>query len=100
MAIAGVSWWNLYFHLFPGTMRSTQIIEFLTNLHRHIPGKLRGESSTTHPQPWGTVGNSSNGHKEGTPTALQRIAARAMLSFTYLPNALPCVLGEVEMATL
>jgi hypothetical protein len=39
-AIAGVTWWNLYFRLFPGAIRSTQIIEFLSHLLRHIPGKL------------------------------------------------------------
>jgi transposase len=39
-AIAGVTWWNFYFRLFPGTIRSPQIIEFLSHLLRHIPGKL------------------------------------------------------------
>src|SRR5450432_961351 len=39
-AIAGVTWWNFYFRLFPGAIRSAQIIEFLTHLRRHIPGKL------------------------------------------------------------
>ena len=39
-AIAGVTWWNFYFRLFPGAIRSTQIIEFLSQLLRHIPGKL------------------------------------------------------------
>jgi hypothetical protein len=39
-AIAGVTWWNFYFRLFPGAIRSTQIIEFLSHLLRHIPGKL------------------------------------------------------------
>jgi hypothetical protein len=36
----GVTWWNFYFRLFPGAIRSRQIIEFLTRLLRHIPGKL------------------------------------------------------------
>jgi hypothetical protein len=40
-AIAGVTWWNFYFRLFPGALRSPQIIEFLSHLLRHIPGKLR-----------------------------------------------------------
>jgi transposase len=31
---------NCYFRLFPETIRSLQIIEFLTHLLRHIPGKL------------------------------------------------------------
>ena len=39
-AMAGVTWWNFYFRLFPGTIRSPQIIEFLSHLMRHIPGKL------------------------------------------------------------
>jgi transposase len=39
-AMAGVTWWNFYFRLFPGAIRSPQIIEFLTHLLRHIPGKL------------------------------------------------------------
>jgi len=39
-AIAGVTWWNFYFRLFPGAIRSPQIIEFLSHLRRHIPGKL------------------------------------------------------------
>ena len=38
--MAGVTWWNFYFRLFPGAIRSPQIIEFLTHLLRHIPGKL------------------------------------------------------------
>jgi transposase len=39
-AMAGVTWWNFYFRLFPGAIRSPQIIEFLGHLLRHIPGKL------------------------------------------------------------
>ena len=39
-AIAGVTWWNFYFRLFPGAIRSSQIIEFLAHQQRHIPGKL------------------------------------------------------------
>lgn len=38
--MAGVTWWNFYFRLFPGTIRSPQVIEFLAHLLRHIPGKL------------------------------------------------------------
>ena len=38
--VAGISWWNFYFRLFPGAIRSPQIIEFLAHLLRHIPGKL------------------------------------------------------------
>jgi len=39
-AMAGVTWWNFYFGLFPGTIRSPQIIVFLSHLLGHIPGKL------------------------------------------------------------
>jgi transposase len=38
--IAGITFWNFYFRFFAGAIRSTQIIEFLTHLLRHIPGKL------------------------------------------------------------
>ena len=38
--MAGVTWWNFYFRLFPGAIRSPQIILFLAHLLRHIPGKL------------------------------------------------------------
>jgi len=37
-AMAGVTWWNFYFRLFPGAIRSPQIIVFLAHLLRHIPG--------------------------------------------------------------
>jgi transposase len=39
-AIAGITWWTFYFRLFPGTIRSPQVVEFLTHLMRHIPGDL------------------------------------------------------------
>ena len=39
-AMAGVTWWNFYFRLFPGAIRSPQIIVFLAHLLRHIPGNL------------------------------------------------------------
>jgi transposase len=38
--IAGITFWNFYFRLFAGAIRSAQIIEFLNHLLRHIPGKL------------------------------------------------------------
>jgi len=38
--IAGITWWNFYFQLFRGTVRSPQVVEFLTHLLRHIPGKV------------------------------------------------------------
>jgi hypothetical protein len=39
-ARTGVTWWNFYFRLLPGTIRSPQVIEFLEHLLRHLPGKL------------------------------------------------------------
>lgn len=39
-AIAGITLWNFYFQLFPGSIRSPQVIEFLGHLLRHLPGKL------------------------------------------------------------
>jgi transposase len=39
-AMAGVTWWNFYFRLFPGTVRSPQVVEFLEHLLRHLPGRL------------------------------------------------------------
>jgi transposase len=49
-AMAGVTWWNFYFRLFKGTIRSRQVIEFLTHLLRHVPGKVLviWDGSTTH----------------------------------------------------
>lgn len=39
-AIAGVTIWNFYFRLFPGTIKAPQVVEFLTHLLRHIRGKI------------------------------------------------------------
>jgi DDE superfamily endonuclease len=39
-AMAGITWWNFYFRLFPGSIRRPQVVEFLSHLLRHIPGKL------------------------------------------------------------
>jgi hypothetical protein len=39
-AVAGVTWWNFYFRLFPGTVRSPQVVEFLTHLLRHLHGPV------------------------------------------------------------
>jgi transposase len=35
-AIAGITWWNFYFQLFPGAIKAPQIIEFLEHLMRHL----------------------------------------------------------------
>ncbi len=39
-AAAGITWWNFYFRLYPGTIRARQVIDFLGHLLRHLPGKL------------------------------------------------------------
>lgn len=38
--IAGVSWWQIYFRLFPGTIKAPQCIEFLEGLRKQIKRKL------------------------------------------------------------
>jgi transposase len=38
--IAGVSFWSFYFRLFPGAIKSPQVIEFLKALQAHIGRKL------------------------------------------------------------
>lgn len=37
---AGITWWNFYFRLYPGTIRAPQVIDFLGHLLRHLRGKL------------------------------------------------------------
>jgi len=39
-AAAGITWWNFYFRLYSGTIRAPQVIDFLSHLLRHLPGKL------------------------------------------------------------
>jgi len=39
-AIAGVTWWNFYFRLYPGAIRSPEVVDFLKRIQRAIPGKL------------------------------------------------------------
>jgi transposase len=39
-AIAGLTWWNYYFALHPGSIKGPQVIDFLIHLLRHVPGKL------------------------------------------------------------
>jgi transposase len=38
--IAGITWWNFYFQLVRGSVRSPQVVEFLTHLLRHLPGNV------------------------------------------------------------
>jgi transposase len=39
-AMAGITWWNFTSGCFKGTIRSPQVVEFLTHLLRHLPGKV------------------------------------------------------------
>jgi transposase len=39
-AIAGITWWNFYFRLYPGSIRGPQVIDFLGRLLRQLPGPL------------------------------------------------------------
>ena len=39
-AVAGITGWNFYFQLHWGSIRSPQVVEFLTRLKRHIKKKL------------------------------------------------------------
>jgi len=39
-AVAGITFWNFYFRLFAGAIRSPQVIEFLGHLLRHLGGKV------------------------------------------------------------
>jgi transposase len=39
-AIAGITVWNFYFRLFPGSIKAPQVIQFLEQLQRHMGGKL------------------------------------------------------------
>ena len=38
--MAGVTWWNFYFRLYPGTIRGPQMIDFLRHLLCYLRGKL------------------------------------------------------------
>ena len=39
-AIAGGTWWNFSFRLYPGSVRAPQVVGFLTHLLRHVRGKV------------------------------------------------------------
>jgi hypothetical protein len=38
--IAGITWWQFYFRLYPGSIKGPQIIDFLGHLSRQLPGRL------------------------------------------------------------
>lgn len=39
-AMAGITWWNIYFRLFRGSIRGPQVVEFLRHLQRQLPQRL------------------------------------------------------------
>jgi len=39
-AIAGITLWNFYFRMYEGTIKGEQVVDFLSHLMRHLPGKL------------------------------------------------------------
>jgi hypothetical protein len=39
-AVAGVTFWNFYFQLHPGSIRAPQVVEFLDALKRQVRGPL------------------------------------------------------------
>jgi len=39
-AVAAITFWNFYFRLYPGTVKSPEVVDFLQGLLRHIPGRL------------------------------------------------------------
>lgn len=38
--IGGMVLWQFYFQLYPGSIKSLQVVQFLKHLQRHVPGKL------------------------------------------------------------
>ena len=38
--IAGITWWQFYFRLYPGAIRTPQVMNFLSHLRRQMRGKL------------------------------------------------------------
>ena len=38
--MAGVTWWKFYFRLYPGSIRSRQVVHFLSHLMRHVHSNL------------------------------------------------------------
>lgn len=39
-AVAGLTLWNFYFRLYPGAVKSAQVVDFLEALRRHVHGPL------------------------------------------------------------
>jgi transposase len=58
-AMAGVTWWNFYFRLFPGAIRSPQIIEFLSHFaashSRQAADRLGWTAGSSQPRHLGVI---------------------------------------------
>lgn len=39
-AIAGITWWNFYFRLYPDAINAARVVVFLRQLQRHVTGNL------------------------------------------------------------
>ena len=40
LAVAGLTWWNVYFQIFEKAIGALETVEFLLHLLRHLPGPL------------------------------------------------------------
>jgi len=39
-AIAGISWYNIFFKLYPGTIKQEEVVDFLRHLLRYLKGRV------------------------------------------------------------
>jgi transposase len=74
--MAGITWWNFYFKLFPGAIKAPQIVEFLTHLMRHLGRPLL------------VIWDGLPGHRSGLVRAF--VAAQGgRLTLEFLPGYAP-----------
>ena len=38
--VAGLTWWNFHFRMYPGSIKAPQVVDFLQHLLKQVPGKL------------------------------------------------------------
>src|SRR6266446_6130052 len=60
-AMAGITWWRFYFRLFPGAIRGPRVIEFLTHLLAHLPGRSSGTACPLTAAAWSSTGSPASG---------------------------------------
>ena len=75
-AAAGITWWNFYFRLYPGTIRAPQVIDFLSHLLRHLPGKLLVSGTACRPIERAWSANLSAPSGAGSPSSACRVTRR------------------------